>query len=140
MKEHKRQYKNEFEQPLSAETIEKFNTLQGFSYQATGFLDTTLADTLSLSMHNAVSSQQQSQIATAASITNACARLLQSQAQSLDEPSEQQKTSAAIESEDDVDRESVLEEKEPKPKKKFSLLRFLTRKKATETKGAHEHE
>lgn len=48
-----------------------------FSNQATGLLETTFAETLGLSMHNAVSNQQSSQMTTSASVTNACARLLQ---------------------------------------------------------------
>lgn len=47
-----------------------------FSNQATGLLETTFAETLGLSMHNAVSNQQSSQMTTSASVTNACARLL----------------------------------------------------------------
>ena len=48
-----------------------------FSNQPTGLVETTLAETLGLSMHNAVSNQQSAQITASASITNACARLLQ---------------------------------------------------------------
>ncbi|WP_044839382.1 RebB family R body protein [Thalassomonas viridans] len=49
-----------------------------FSAQPTGLVETTLAETLGLSMHNAITNQQSSQMTTSASITNACARLLQS--------------------------------------------------------------
>lgn len=69
-------YENEFEQEVPAKAVQGFNTLQTFSVQPTGLLETTLTDTLGLSMHNAVTNQQQSQMTTAASITNACARLL----------------------------------------------------------------
>ncbi len=48
-----------------------------FSNQPTGLVETTLAETLGLSMHNAVSNQQSAQMTASASITNACARLLQ---------------------------------------------------------------
>ncbi|MGF1714547.1 RebB family R body protein [Photobacterium chitinilyticum] len=56
-------------------------TQQAFSSQPTELVETTFAETIGLSMHNAVANQQQSQMTTAASVTNACARLLQSQAQ-----------------------------------------------------------
>ncbi|WDE10822.1 RebB family R body protein [Thalassomonas haliotis] len=48
-----------------------------FSAQPTGLVETTFAETLGLSMHNAITNQQSSQMTTSASITNACARLLQ---------------------------------------------------------------
>lgn len=44
--------------------------------QATGIVDTIFAETLGLGMHNAVSSQLNSQMTTSASVTSACARLL----------------------------------------------------------------
>lgn len=73
-------FENEFAQELPAKTMQEFNTLQSFSAQPTSLLETTLIDTLGLSMHNAVVNQQQSHMTTAASITNACARLLQTKA------------------------------------------------------------
>lgn len=44
--------------------------------QSTGIVDTIFAETLGLGMHNAVSSQLNSQMTTSASVTSACARLL----------------------------------------------------------------
>lgn len=49
---------------------------QDFSEQPTTIAETTMAETIGLTMHNLVASQQQSQVTTAASVTNACARLL----------------------------------------------------------------
>ncbi|WP_318409206.1 RebB family R body protein [Photobacterium leiognathi] len=53
-----------------------YTTLQQFSEQPTTITETTMAETVGLSMHNLVANQQQSQMTTAASVTNACARLL----------------------------------------------------------------
>ncbi|OUS25020.1 hypothetical protein A9Q99_22500 [Gammaproteobacteria bacterium 45_16_T64] len=61
-------------QPNSSST----GTDNPFSSQATGLVETTFAETLGLSMHNAVLNQQSAQMTASASITNACARLLQS--------------------------------------------------------------
>lgn len=52
-------------------------TQQGFSAQPTTLIETTLAETLGLSMHNAIANQQQSQMTMQASLTKACERLLQ---------------------------------------------------------------
>ncbi|WP_038183820.1 RebB family R body protein [Vibrio rhizosphaerae] len=79
MQEQNPRYENESRQELPQQTIEHFNTLQAYTAQPTSLLETTLADTLGLSMYNAITSQQQSQMTTAASVTNACARLLQTQ-------------------------------------------------------------
>lgn len=49
---------------------------QGFDNQATTMVDSTFAETIGLSMHNAVTSQMNAQMAASASVTNACARLL----------------------------------------------------------------
>lgn len=127
------QFKNEFEHPVSSNAIEHFNTLQAFSNQSTGLLETTLADTLGLSMHNAVSSQQQSQMTTAASVTNACARLLQTQAKPSNfGPVEDAEPAIVVTAEDRLGRSMANEpstEEEPEPKKKFSLMGFLKRDK-----------
>ncbi|WCN09853.1 RebB family R body protein [Marinomonas mediterranea] len=77
MKQQDTRFQNEFEYELPQNAMDDFNTLQSFSAQPTTLLETTLTDTLGLSMHNAVTNQQQSQMTTAASVTNACARLLQ---------------------------------------------------------------
>ena len=53
-----------------------YTTLQKFSEQPTTIAETTMAETIGLSMHNLVANQQQSQVTTSASVTNACARLL----------------------------------------------------------------
>ncbi len=131
MEENKTVFENEFEQPISNNTIEHFNTLQAFSNQSTSLLETTLADTLGLSMHNAVSNQQQSQMTTAASVTNACARLLQTQAKPSNfGPIEQAEPAIVVTKNDRLGRDGSTEamiEEQPEPKKRFSLLRFLKR-------------
>ncbi|WP_076585344.1 RebB family R body protein [Vibrio ostreicida] len=114
---------NEFEHPVSEGTIEQFNTLQAFSSQSTGLLETTLADTLGLSMHNAVSNQQQSQMTTSASITNACARLLQTQTKPTSVQAIDTSDTAVVLTPDD----SALYTAENEPKRKFSLTGFLKR-------------
>lgn len=45
--------------------------------QAMGLLDVTGAESMGMSMHNAVSSQHNSQISSAAAVTAACAKMLQ---------------------------------------------------------------
>ncbi|AQM69928.1 hypothetical protein Vca1114GL_03502 [Vibrio campbellii] len=45
-------------------------------------VDTIFADTLSRGMQNAIISQQNAQMASSSSVTNACARILQAQAKS----------------------------------------------------------
>ncbi len=49
--------------------------------QAMGLVDVAGAETLSMSMYNAVSSQQNSQVAASAAATATCAKMLQAQAQ-----------------------------------------------------------
>ncbi|CAG8999209.1 MAG: hypothetical protein CENE_01178 [Candidatus Celerinatantimonas neptuna] len=113
------QYENEFEQPIAKDTLNKFTTLQSFSPQPSTLIETTLADTLGLSMHNAIVNQQQSQMTTAASVTNACARLLQTQSI----------TNTTTTDSEQIDVEDI-EPQEPQPepqkiKKKINLWRFL---------------
>lgn len=133
-------FENEFEHEVSSKTIDEFNTLQAFSVQPTSLLETTLADTLGLSMHNAVTSQQQSQMTTAASVTNACARLLQTQIK----PAPLVQVNAPIEEpalaptkvqrmgHDEESSTPIVEEQaeaEETKKGKFSLLGFLKKDK-----------
>ena len=99
-----------------------------FSNQPTGLVETTFAETLGLSMHNAISNQQNSQMTTAASITNACARLLQAPIppppKPIEPPAEPEESK-----EPEVEPEPEPEP-EPKPKKKrFNILNFLKGKK-----------
>lgn len=54
-------------------------TQQGFDYQATGLVDVTFAETLGLSMHNAVTTQLNAQMAASSSTTSACSRILGSE-------------------------------------------------------------
>ena len=89
-----------------------------FSVQPTGLVETTFAETLGLSMHNAISNQQSSQMTTSASITNACARLLQAPIPV--------KTKPEKEGDDGEDEQEELE-KAP-PKKRFNVMNFLKRK------------
>ncbi|KJY75674.1 RebB family R body protein [Vibrio nigripulchritudo] len=145
MEEQDTRFENEFEHEVSSQTIDEFNTLQAFSVQPTSLLETTLADTLGLSMHNAVTSQQQSQMTTAASVTNACARLLQTQVRPA--PVVQESTSnpvpqpaanpqpmpgsRALKMGHDEEPEIAAEPVEPAEEKKgkFSLLGFLKKDK-----------
>lgn len=126
------QYENEFEQPIAQDTLNKFTTLQSFSSQPSTLIETTLADTLGLSMHNAIVNQQQSQMTTAASVTNACARLLQTQSVTK---------TPTIEPEPIDIEETEPEEPQPeeqKPKKKINLWQFLkgkSKKKNNQTKN-----
>ncbi|SFD51704.1 RebB family R body protein [Pseudoalteromonas denitrificans] len=99
-----------------------------FSNQPTGLVETTFAETLGLSMHNAISNQQNSQMTTAASITNACARLLQAP---IPPPPKPVEPPAEPEESKEPEVEPEPEpEPEPKPKKKrFNILNFLKGKK-----------
>ncbi|KZN39645.1 RebB family R body protein [Pseudoalteromonas luteoviolacea] len=99
-----------------------------FSQQATSMTETTLAETLGLSMHNAVTSQQHAQMTTAASITNACARLLKTPGTP---PAPGNNKAPADEEGDEV---MIAEPAEAEPSKKekkprFNLFRFGKNKK-----------
>jgi len=86
-----------------------------FSVQPTGLVETTFAETLGLSMHNAISNQQSSQMTTSASITNACARLLQAPMPVKAKKDKEQSDDSATE-----------EEMEKAPaKKRFNVMNFL---------------
>ncbi len=50
---------------------------QSYDHQATGLIDATFAETLGLSMHNAINSQLNAQMSAATSVTSACNRILQ---------------------------------------------------------------
>lgn len=138
MKEPDMRFENEFEQELPQQALDQFNTLQDFSAQPTSLLETTLADTLGLSMHNAVTSQQQSQMTTAASVTNACARLLQTQTRTTPHtPSEASVEPAVFVSPDDRLGKGGSADDEPEKlekgkKQSFSLFRFLKRNKGAD--------
>jgi hypothetical protein len=54
----------------------EFTTLQKFSEQPTSLIETTFADTLGLSMHNSVVSQQNSQVQGNVAVANTMSRLL----------------------------------------------------------------
>ena len=87
-----------------------------FSNQPTGLVETTFAETLGLSMHNAIFNQQSSQMTTSASITNACARLLQTPVPLALKPQEpEEEEIEEIEEEIDIQ----------KPKKRFNIFKFL---------------
>lgn len=102
-----------------------------FSAQPTTMVETTFAETLGLSMHNAVTSQQSSQMTTAASITNACARLLQSPIPPAPAKKEKEPEQAATE---EAEPEAQAPAEEPPAKKKFNIMKFLKpKKKADET-------
>jgi hypothetical protein len=104
-----------------------------FSQQSTSMVETTLAETLGLSMHNAITNQQSAQMTTSASITNACARLLQTPTYL---PSTQaQKSTAPLQlppvSETEIEDVELEEKDEPQEvtqKKRFNLFKFLGKK------------
>lgn len=104
-----------------------------FSQQSTSMVEATLAETLGLSMHNAITNQQSAQMTTSASITNACARLLQTPTHL---PASTQQTHAAppapLQLDQDADIEDVEPEEQvtpsPPQKKRFNLFNFLGKK------------
>ena len=84
-------------------------------------VDTIFADTLSRGMQNAIISQQNAQMASSSSVTNACARILQAQAKSeaiTDLPTRYR----AIEQQ--VDDSSSLKEETESRQPPHSTLRF----------------
>jgi len=89
-----------------------------FSAQPTGLVETTLAETLGLSMHNAITNQQSSQMTTSASITNACARLLQSAPPVAAKKAEPEPQAQAAASD-----EEVIPEK--KQRRRLNVFNFL---------------
>lgn len=94
-----------------------------FSEQSTGLVETTLAETLGLSMHNAITNQKSSQMTTAASITNACARLLQANIVGKTQP---KKPAAEPPVTIETSEPEPTEDAEPiSKKKKFNLKNFL---------------
>ncbi|BFM50405.1 RebB family R body protein [Marinomonas sp. THO17] len=137
-------YENEFEQEVPAKAVQEFNTLQTFSVQPTSLLETTLTDTLGLSMHNAVTNQQQSQMTTAASITNACARLLKTHSVvAKPKPKAEEKASA---NEDHTKEASAAAqdtsppEDPPAKKKALNVKGFLKAKKGAEDEQTQPNE
>lgn len=92
------------------------------SEQTTSMVETTLVDTLGLSMHNAVTSQQNAQITTAASITNACARLLQAGAPAGAPAASPQEAEPA-----EPGTPPTQEEQPPEEKKRFSMKSLLNK-------------
>lgn len=129
MKQQQTRVENEFQQELSPNDLQGFNTLQAFSTQPTTMLETTLTDTLGLSMHNAIMSQQQSQMTTAASITNACARLLQAQPPVATPAAAASPVNSASAAKGDAEEggEQVVEPNKSKPKS-LNLFKFLKKK------------
>jgi hypothetical protein len=93
-----------------------------FSGQPTGLVETTFAETLGLSMHNAVTTQQSSQMTTAASITNACARLLQAPVPVA--PAKKEKAPEPA--------PPPAATEPPPAKKRFNIMNFLKPKKKTD--------
>lgn len=102
-----------------------------FSSQPTGLVETIFAETLGLSMHNAVASQQSSQMTTAASITNACARLLQSPVPKAPQKKEKEKKAEAEPAKAAAEPAQAPVEAPP-AKKKFNIMNFLKPKKKTQ--------
>ena len=103
-----------------------------FSNQATGLLETTFAETLGLSMHNAVSNQQSSQMTTSASVTNACARLLQAPKLVIKD-----KPESELQPDVDTKQTNQITEKKSFLKKISSMFK---RNKTADTKSSGEKE
>ena len=95
------------------------------SGQPTSLVETTFAETIGLSMHNAVTSQQSSQMTTAASITNACARLLQTGVPVKKAPAKKEKKAKEPEAQPEQAQPESDKNQDAKPKKKFNLMNFL---------------
>ncbi|MFM2480554.1 RebB family R body protein [Celerinatantimonas sp. YJH-8] len=111
---------------LPEHSSDYYSTLQAFSTQPTTLLETTLSDTLGLSMHNAITNQQQSQMTTSASVTNACARLLKTPMLTNHSSATTAKNSAIVPDEDEINASDEIEQPTPK---RLNLFRFLKRKK-----------
>jgi len=65
----------------SAEALSPESSAEQYSL---AMVDTIFADTLSRGMQNAITSQQNAQMASASSVTNACARILQAKAKPIE--------------------------------------------------------
>lgn len=65
----------------STETLNRESSAEQYSL---AMVDTIFADTLSRGMQNAITSQQNAQMASASSVTNACARILQAKAKPIE--------------------------------------------------------
>lgn len=102
------------------------------SNQPTSLVETTFAETLGLSMHNAVTSQQSSQMTTAASITNACARLLQ--ASKLPPAKEKDEETKDAQADEAAAQTPMTADKKDAPpaKRKFNIMNFMKSKKKSE--------
>ncbi len=81
-----------------------------------GMVDTIFTGTLGLGMHNAVSAQQQSQVAGAASVIAACAKLLevgehqsQKEREPVDEQAEEKTDDEQVEEKSVDEQESAVE-------------------------------
>lgn len=83
----------------NAENNQNSTVLQAFDHQATGFVDATFAETLGLAMHNAITSQMNSQMAASTSVTSACNRILKSSAQPAPAPESADQSTNAPQSE-----------------------------------------
>lgn len=90
-----------------------------FSAQATGLVETTFAETLGLSMHNAVTNQQSSQMTTSASITNACARLLQAPVPRVSKAKSEEPAAEAAPEEPTIEQDTA--------KKRMNIKKFFKR-------------
>lgn len=106
--------------------------ISAFSVQPTGMVETTSAETLGLSMHNAVVTQQNSQMIAQASITNACARLLTvPSATKIKAMTEDQ--ADETEADDQVPAPFVDEPIKQKQPRKLKIGNFFKRKKNKKT-------
>ena len=87
----------------------EFTTLQSFSEQPTSLIETTLVETLGLSMHNAVSTQQSSQVQGNAAVANTMSMLLSIPSRKTTPiSSEQNRFIANSKGEEPVKKESIF--------------------------------
>ena len=114
--------------PSKEDTLAAHNN--PFSSQPTGLVETTFAETIGLSMHNAVTNQQSSQMTTSASITNACARLLQTPAPANLEPKSKKSTPSVS-----TDEKVEPLETEPEIKSLFQAIKKWLGRKPKDTKA-----
>ena len=117
---------NNPEQTLIANGVELYRP---FSAQPTTLIETSLAGSLGLSMHNEVSNQQSARLASLASTTNACKMILESKLarKQAESPKDEPKASESAE---------VDQGPPQKPKSRLNLGKFLERKKPAETADA----
>ncbi len=126
----------ETKQPATSVVAEpEPEVIKAFSVQPTGMVETTYAETIGLSMHNAILSQQNSQMITQASVTNACARLLTIPSLLEEKKEEDPKDGdeqKAAEGGDAAEASQAIDDSEQKQPRKLNISNFFKRKKSSD--------